>query len=101
MHTSVASLSQAELQSGLTENRLCFLCAMPIRILTPRSRQRWNEHVLSGHTHRRWTDAGRRCLASHRRWLNTHQPISLAVNGDYELMLALWEHSGLVVNTVG
>jgi hypothetical protein len=67
------------------------LCAMPIRI----------EHVLSGHTHRRWTDAGRRCLASHRRWLNTHQPISLAVNGDYELMLALWEHSGLVVNTVG
>jgi len=34
-------------------------------------------------------------------WLNKHQPISLAVNGSYDLALKLWECSGMVVNTAG
>lgn len=39
-------------------------------------------------------------------WLNTNQPISLGVNGktreqSLELGLWLWEHTGLVVNTIG
>jgi hypothetical protein len=34
-------------------------------------------------------------------WLNQHQPISLVVNGDYELMRTLWEKTGMVVNTAG
>jgi hypothetical protein len=39
-------------------------------------------------------------------WLNTNQPISLAVNGrtreeSMELGFRLWEHTGLVVNTIG
>ena len=39
-------------------------------------------------------------------WLNTNQPISLAVNGktraqSLDFGLALWQHTGLVVNTLG
>jgi len=35
------------------------------------------------------------------RWLNHHQPISLAVNGDVELARLLFEKSALVVYTIG
>ena len=39
-------------------------------------------------------------------WLNTNQPISLGINGgtreeSLELGFRLWEHTGLVVNTIG
>lgn len=34
-------------------------------------------------------------------WLNQHQPICLAVNGDNSLLKKLWERSGMVVNTAG
>ncbi len=39
-------------------------------------------------------------------WLNTNQPISVAVNGNtreqsMEIGFWLWEHTGLVVNTIG
>merc|ERR1719383_94024 len=35
------------------------------------------------------------------QWLMTHQPISLAINGNQELARSLFEKSGLVVYTVG
>jgi len=35
------------------------------------------------------------------KWLNHHQPISLAINGDMELARTLFEKSALVVYTVG
>jgi hypothetical protein len=35
------------------------------------------------------------------KWLNTEQPISLAVNGDQDLAMAIFERTGLVVYSVG
>ena len=40
-------------------------------------------------------------LARLGNWLDIHQPISLAVNGDYETARVLWERSGVVVFTAG